>query len=69
MAKVNCDTLCEMHVDKSNLGPSAFVAVGDYTGGELWVHGQGALDAHNKWHVYDGNHAHCTVPFAAGLNL
>ena len=27
------------------------------------VHGKGALDAHNKWHVYNGNDAHRTLPF------
>ena len=27
------------------------------------VHGKGALDAHNTWHIYNGNDAHCTVPF------
>ena len=52
-----------MHVDKGNLGPSAFVGVGDYTGGGLWVHGKGLLDAKYRWHVYDGNDAHATVPF------
>lgn len=52
-----------MHVDNNNLGASAFVAIGDYTGGELWLHGRGALDAHYKWHIFDGNVAHCTLPW------
>ena len=52
-----------MHVDKGNLGPSAFVGIGDYTGGGLWVHGKGMMDAKQQWHVYDGNDAHKTVPF------
>ena len=38
-------------MDKGNLGPSAFVGVGDYTGGGLWVHGKGVLDAKYQWWV------------------
>ena len=42
----------------------ALISYQDYHILLLTLAGQGALDAHNKWHVYDGNHAHCTVPFA-----
>ena len=34
--QVNYNALCNVHVDKGNLGPSAFIGIGNYTGGKLW---------------------------------
>ena len=62
--QINKNTLCRVHVDKNNLGPSLLIGLGDYSGGELWVDGTGPLDAKSKWLRFDGNHGHATVPFA-----
>ena len=64
--QLNKSTPCMMHVDKNNLGPSAFIALGDYEGGELWVDGMGAVDAKEKWRVFNSNEPHQTVPFTGG---
>ena len=61
---VNKNVESANHVDPSNLGPSYIVGLGDYTGGRLWVHTEGALDCHNKWVCFDGNIPHRTLPFA-----
>ena len=45
-------------------GPSFIVGVGEYSDGELWVHGKGALPCHNKFASFDGNLPHCTLPFS-----
>ena len=41
-------------MDKNNLGPSYIVGVGDYTGGEVWVHGMGEMHVKGKWLSFDG---------------
>ena len=62
--QINKSTLCQLHVDQNNLGLSAFIALGDFTGGELWVDGMTGIEVHNKWTVFNGNEVHCTVPFS-----
>ena len=36
--QINHGFACRPHVDRNNSGPSALVALGEFTGGELWVH-------------------------------
>jgi len=36
--QINYDYASRPHVDKSNLGTSYILGLGDYTGGEVWVH-------------------------------
>jgi hypothetical protein len=52
-----------LHVDKNNVGPSSIVGLGNYSGGELWVNGSGALDVKRKWRTFDGCSFHATLPF------
>ena len=41
--QVNYNFMSVLHVDSNNLGPSAIVGVGNFSGGGLWVQGQGGL--------------------------
>jgi hypothetical protein len=61
--QVNKTTRFEMHVDRNNLGPSLFIAIGDFQGGGLWVDGIGTINAKYKWCIFNGNHGHMTLPF------
>ena len=51
--QVNKNYMSAMHVDKSNLGDSYIVGLGEYEGGDLWVHRQkyrllqNAIDEHD----------------------
>ena len=36
--QINHGFACRPHVDRNNSGPSALVALGEFTGGQLWVH-------------------------------
>ena len=36
-------------VDRNNVGPSQGIALGDFSGGALWVADQGSLDTHGRW--------------------
>jgi len=36
--QVNASIQCAPHVDRNNLGPSQMLTLGDYTGGQTWVH-------------------------------
>jgi hypothetical protein len=101
--QVNKNTECGVHVDKNNLGPSLFVAIGDFKSsdagaaehdeerghgetsvhgkrcgaasdhaGQLWVDGQGPVDARNKWLIFNGNHGRWgshTCPWYFGGSL
>ena len=52
-----------MHQDKSNDGPSAIIALGEFTGGELWTADRGVLPCRNELRLFNGNQPHCTLPF------
>ena len=52
-----------MHTDKSNDGPSAIIALGEFTGGELWTADRGVLPCSNELRLFNGNQPHCTLPF------
>lgn len=52
-----------MHCDRSNDGPSAIIAIGDFTGGELWTADRGVLPCRNECRLFNGNQPHCTLPF------
>ena len=56
--QVNLNCRMKLHVDKSNSGPSFAIALGNFTGGALFVSKRGDLDVHNRWVVYDGNTPH-----------
>ena len=56
------NTQSPLHVDALNCGPSCIVAFGDFDGGELWVHGRGALDVKTP-QTFDGNTPHATLPW------
>eukprot|EP00971_Amphidinium_carterae_P299247 5945300-Amphidinium_carterae.2 len=45
------------HVDQNNVGHSDIIALGDYTGGKLYVSGV-ELPCHRKWAVLDGQQSH-----------
>jgi len=61
---INKDYASALHIDKYNLGPSLIVSLGPYeSGGELWTHDLGAVDARNRFRQFDGNIPHCTIPF------
>ena len=61
--QVNQDMTCAPHKDKGNVGISAIVAFGDYTGGELVVEGV-KHDIKNKIFLFDGSQKeHYTAPF------
>jgi len=61
--QVNQDMTCAPHKDKGNIGVSAIVAFGDYTGGELVVEGV-KHDIKNKIFLFDGSaQEHYTAPF------
>ena len=56
-----------LHTDGKNAGDSLAVGLGDFSGGELWVHGRGALDiSGGTWQRFDGRMPHATLPFARG---
>eukprot|EP00929_Paragymnodinium_shiwhaense_P109312 TRINITY_DN7572_c0_g2_i1.p1 TRINITY_DN7572_c0_g2~~TRINITY_DN7572_c0_g2_i1.p1 ORF type:complete len:431 (-),score=104.66 TRINITY_DN7572_c0_g2_i1:104-1396(-) len=52
-----------LHVDGNNLGDSVMICFGAYSGGELWVHRTGRLDAKGRFVRFDGNVPHATCPF------
>ena len=64
--QVNKDHASALHLDASNLGPSLIIGLGDYSGGELYVHGIGKSDIRKKWYAFDGNIPHLTCPFVGG---
>lgn len=41
--QVNKNYASRPHVDKNNLGESLIIGLGDYTGGDVWVHDEGAV--------------------------
>lgn len=55
-----------LHVDGNNLGPSWIIGLGDYTGGELWVQGEGQQNIKDTWYKFDGNVPHATYPIQSG---
>ena len=77
--QVNKDYAAALHLDANNDGPSYIVGLGDFRGGELWVHQQRYSDrpweppiggecavlpvAGGTWRSFDGNMPHCTLPF------
>ena len=52
-----------MHCDRSNDGPSAIVALGDFSGGQLWTADRGVLPCRREVRLFNGNQPHCTLPF------
>jgi hypothetical protein len=52
-----------LHCDANNHGRSLMMGLGDYVGGRLWLHGTGPLDCRERFVEFDGNVAHCTLPF------
>jgi len=64
---INEDLETNLHTDRSNLGPSYIIALGDFVGGgELWAHDRGLLDAKHKFQKFDGNVPHKTMPWKSG---
>ena len=61
--QVNKQLRSPMHCDSNNHGPSRIIGLGDYIGGRVWVHGSGPLNCKNRFVQFDGNVAHCTLPF------
>ncbi len=51
-----------LHRDRKNKGDSLIIALGNYTGGGLWVAGRGELGIHGKWTRLDGNTPHGPLP-------
>ena len=63
MLTVNKCSKFGLHIDNSNLGESAIVAIGQFTGGRLWVHGRDYLDAQHQLVRFSGNEPHFTESF------
>lgn len=61
--QVNKNSASALHVDSSNMGPSVIHGLGNYDGGDLYVHGRGRLNVCGKWVTFDGNIPHLTCPF------
>lgn len=64
---INKDFQCLPHKDKNNVGVSNIIALGDYTGGELMIQGNGFIrkcDIHHKFKEFNGSiHTHWVEPF------
>ena len=55
-------TRMTLHRDRNNRGESLIIALGNYTGGGLWVAGSGEFDIHDKFMKFDGNIPHGPLP-------
>jgi len=62
--QVNKNHMFALHVDNRNVGPSLILGLGDYLGGQLYVHGRGRLDVQRRWLEFDGNVPHLTCGFS-----
>ena len=60
--QVNKNVMSMPHVDKNNVGPSKIIALGDFTGGELYIEGV-PFNIKNKWKSFNGNKGHWVSPF------
>ena len=60
--QVNKDVKSKLHVDRGNLGPSVIFAVGEFTGGKLFIEGKGERVIKNKMYKFDGNTPHKAMP-------
>jgi hypothetical protein len=61
--QVNKNYRSVLHCDGNNLGPSLSASLGSFTGGKLYVHGQGMLDVRRRFCEFSGNVPHLTCPF------
>merc|ERR1712110_1404203 len=61
--QLNKNSASALHVDSGNMGPSLIYAMGQFEGGELYVHGKGKVNIKKRWYRFDGNTPHCTYPF------
>ena len=62
--QVNDNYLCAKHMDKHNVGQSYIVGFGDYTGGELMLHGK-AFNIRHRPILFDGSKIeHSTKEFS-----
>ena len=61
--QLNSDYASAMHCDRSNDGPSAIIALGDFQHGELWSYDRGVLPCKGEVKLFNGNQPHCTLPF------
>ena len=61
--QLNYNYAARKHVDGNNLGPSAIIALGEHTGGELWTENKGTLNATGAWRFFNGTKLHETQPF------
>lgn len=61
--QLNKNVVSPPHVDKNNVGPSYIIAIGNYTGGELFVEGK-PYNIKNKFLKFDGTKGHWVAPFS-----
>ena len=65
--QVNANYRSAMHCDGANVGASAIVALGDFTGGNLWTHDRGLVRVdgprRGRPQFFNGNMPHMTMPF------
>eukprot|EP00929_Paragymnodinium_shiwhaense_P036234 TRINITY_DN19445_c0_g1_i2.p1 TRINITY_DN19445_c0_g1~~TRINITY_DN19445_c0_g1_i2.p1 ORF type:complete len:487 (-),score=130.97 TRINITY_DN19445_c0_g1_i2:376-1836(-) len=67
--QVNKDYGAALHVDGNNRGPSWIIGLGDYSGGQLWLHPHEAsragrcVDLKGRWFTFDGRRPHRVLPF------
>jgi len=60
--QVNKNFSSKPHVDKNNMGPSYGIAMGDFTGGDLYIEGK-KHNIKNKLLKFDGTLGHWVSPY------
>jgi hypothetical protein len=60
--QVNKNVRSKPHVDKNNVGPSYIIALGEFTGGNLFIEGE-KFNIKNKWKNFNGTLGHWVEPF------
>jgi hypothetical protein len=61
--QVNKSFATALHCDANNMGQSLTICLGNFTGGELYIHGEGQVDVSSTFYEFDGNIPHLTCPF------
>ena len=63
--QVNIGLASTLHVDSGNMGPSLIIALGPFTGGQVWTHraAEGNVLSVHNWTMMNGNVPHRTLPY------
>lgn len=60
--QINKNIRSPPHIDKNNVGPSYIIALGEYSGGELYIEGK-PHNIKNRFLKFDGTKGHWVAPF------